>query len=188
MIRCYNSIPIGFQHRGLHAVRSWTLAVIFVGCDCDVMFEKKTKMRWEVILSSPKFISQISILLHGLPPPAKIQEGRKPIKFPKIAKNLQIPWKNHKKSCPILSSPVRASWLPWFMLVTFLIGWEVILSSPSPVCHDSFWFHVSLGERQYSHHPPLFCWFCFQQAKGQNCWGSRRWVPESLVQQDHLTG
>ena len=34
---------IGFQHRGLHAVRSWTLAVIFVGCDCDVMFEKKQK-------------------------------------------------------------------------------------------------------------------------------------------------
>ena len=73
---------------------------------------------------------------------------------------------------------ILVSWLPWFILVSFWFH----------DCHDSFWFHVSLGERQYSHHPPLFCWFCFQQAKGQNCWGSRRWVPESLVQQDHLTG
>ena len=120
MIRCYNSMRIGFKHRGLHAVRSWTLAVMFVGCDCDVMFEKKN----EVILSSPKFISQISILLHALPPPAKNQEGRKPInikKNKKVQKTLQIPWTNHMFFVQYFHHASNVCCLPWFMLVSCFI-------------------------------------------------------------------
>ena len=120
------------------------------------------KSWWEVIiLSSPKLISQIWILLHALPPPAKNQEGRKPIKFPKIAKNYTNSMKKITKilvqyfhhlfvhQIEVSGNPssrwvvminfdfILVSWLPWFILVSFWFH----------DCHDSFWFHVSLGER-----------------------------------------
>ena len=101
------------------------------------------KNKNEVILSSPKFISQISILLHALPPPpAKNQEGRKPINIKKI-KKCKKPCKFHEQITCFLSNTFIMHQMfvvchdsCWFH-VSF--GWEVILSSPS------FWFHVSEG-------------------------------------------
>ena len=106
------------------------------------------------------------------PPPAKNQEGRKPINIKKdqkkVWKTLQIPWKKSPKKCPILSPPVRGNTLHLLAMIHFgLIS------------------HWVKGNTLIT---LLFFVGWLPHAEGQNCWGSRRWVPESLVRQDHLTG
>ena len=169
MIRCYNSIRIGFKHRGLHAVRSWTLAVMFVGCDCDVMFEKNSKneVRGNTLITKAH-LSNFDFIARPAPP-CKKPGGQETHKYQKRSKKCKKPWKFHEKITKILvqyfhhlfvhqievsGNPhltfkqvsgnthltfkqvrvIPFTCLPWFILVSFLIGWEVILSSPSFFC------------------------------------------------------
>ena len=121
MIRCYNSMRIGFKHRGLHAVRSWTLAVMFVGCDCDVMFEKKQK--WGNTLITKVHLSNFDFIARPAPPCKKPggQETHKYQKNKKMQKTLQIPWKNGMFFVQYFHHASNVCCLPWFMLVSCFI-------------------------------------------------------------------
>ena len=131
---------IGFKHRGLHAVRSWTLAVMFVGCDCDVMFEKKQK--WGNTLITKVHLSNFDFIARPAPP-CKKPGGQETHKYQKNKKKCKKPCKFHEQITCFLSNTFIMHQMfvvchdsCWFH-VSF--GWEVILSSPS------FWFHVSEG-------------------------------------------